>query len=64
VLLGGGGGDVLPKHLLVPDADRGVAMDEFPLTVLLNESRTGAVAVICRTSSKVDSRKFEASKTS
>jgi hypothetical protein len=29
----GGSGDVLPKQLLVPHADRGVAMDQFPLTV-------------------------------
>ena len=31
------GGDVLPEHILVPGTDRGVRMDEFPLTVLLME---------------------------
>jgi hypothetical protein len=30
------GGEVLPLHLLVPDAHRGVTIDEFSLTVLLN----------------------------
>src|SRR5215208_3080830 len=33
----GGSGDVLPKQLLAPDADRGVAMDQFPFTVLPTE---------------------------
>ena len=33
----GGGGDVLPEQLFIPDADRGVAVDEFPLAVLLKE---------------------------
>src|SRR5215207_9376085 len=32
-----GSGDVLPKQLLAPDADRGVAMDQFPFTVLPTE---------------------------
>src|SRR5215210_5706401 len=31
------GGDVLPEDILVPGTDRGVRMDEFPLTVLLME---------------------------
>ncbi len=31
------GGDVLPEHILVPGTDRGVGVDEFPLTVLLME---------------------------
>jgi hypothetical protein len=31
------GGDVLPEQILVPGTDRGVRMDEFPLTVLLME---------------------------
>ena len=31
------GGDILPEHILVPGTDRGVRMDEFPLTVLLME---------------------------
>jgi hypothetical protein len=31
------GGEVLPEHILVPGTDRGVRMDEFPLTVLLME---------------------------
>jgi hypothetical protein len=33
----GGSGDVLPKQLLAPDADRGVAMDQFPFTILPKE---------------------------
>ena len=33
----GGGGDVFPEHLLVPDTDRGVQMDELPLAVPLKE---------------------------
>jgi hypothetical protein len=32
-----GSGDVLPKQLHAPDADRGVAMDQFPFTVLPTE---------------------------
>src|SRR5215208_8291551 len=32
-----GSGDVLPKQLLAPDADRGVAMDQFPFAFLPTE---------------------------
>jgi hypothetical protein len=41
------GGDVFPEHLLVADADRGVAMDEFPLTVLLKEDHGITEGYLC-----------------